>query len=99
MPGGGKVTVRTQGIRRPHSPGEEARAAVQAEVEDTGPGIPDDIREHIFEPFFTTKHKGTGLGLAIVRRIVAEHRGEIKVKSFLGKGTTFTVILPEAGGL
>jgi signal transduction histidine kinase len=96
MPAGGKVVVRTQGIKRPEGPGEGARSVVEAEVEDTGPGIMEDIREHIFEPFFTTKHKGTGLGLAIVRRIVLEHGGEIKVKSLVGHGTTFTVILPEA---
>lgn len=89
MPTGGKVVVRTQSVKG-------AGGLVQAEVEDTGPGIPDDVREHIFEPFFTTKHKGTGLGLAIVRRIVAEHGGEIEVASVLGHGTTFTVTLPEA---
>lgn len=86
---GGKVVVRTQSVKG-------AGGLVQAEVSDTGPGIPDDVREHIFEPFFTTKHKGTGLGLAIVRRIVAEHGGEIEVASVLGHGTTFTVTLPEA---
>ena len=97
MPGGGKVTVRTQGIKRetPRPP-EGPRSVVQAEVEDTGPGIPEDVLSHIFEPFFTTKHKGTGLGLAIVRRIVLEHSGEIKVKTHPGRGTTFTVVLPEA---
>jgi len=97
MLGGGKVTVRTQGIKRetPRPP-EGPRSVVQAEVEDTGPGIPEDVLSHIFEPFFTTKHKGTGLGLAIVRRIVSEHNGEIKVKTYLGRGTTFTVALPEA---
>jgi len=94
MPGGGKVTVRTQGIKR-ETP-EGPRSVVQIEVEDTGPGIPEDVLTHIFEPFFTTKHKGTGLGLAIVRRIVSEHSGEIKVKTFVGRGTTFTVALPEA---
>jgi len=94
MPGGGKVTVRTQGIKRETSEGP--RSVVQAEVEDTGPGIPEEVLTHIFEPFFTTKHKGTGLGLAIVRRIVSEHSGEIKVKTFPGRGTTFTVVLPEA---
>ena len=94
MPAGGKVTVRTQGIKR-ETP-EGPRSVVQAEVEDTGPGIPEDVLTHIFEPFFTTKHKGTGLGLAIVRRIVSEHSGEIKVKTYLGRGTTFIVALPEA---
>ncbi|HEY6007428.1 MAG TPA: ATP-binding protein, partial [Geobacteraceae bacterium] len=48
----------------------------------------------LFTPFFTTKAKGTGLGLAICHKIVAEHRGMIKVDSLPGKGTTFTVMLP-----
>jgi len=99
MPTGGKVVVWTQSVKGAGGDGDGSRGAgglVQAEVCDTGPGIPDDVREHIFEPFFTTKHKGTGLGLAIVSRIITEHRGEIKVSSFLGHGTTFTVTLPEA---
>ena len=50
---------------------------------------------NIFKPFFTTKDTGTGLGLAICQRIVHDHHGEIKVKSDLGKGATFTLIFPQ----
>src|SRR4051794_31816459 len=68
-------------------------------VSDTGPGIPDDIKDRIFDPFFTTKEigQGTGLGLDIAWRIVVnKHRGYLKVKSEPGN-TTFVVRLPVEG--
>ena len=55
--------------------------AVALEIEDTGPGIPEEVRHRIFEPFFTTKASGTGLGLAVVKRIVDGHGGEVAVRS------------------
>jgi signal transduction histidine kinase len=61
---------------------------------DTGKGIPEDMQARIFEPFFSTKEEGIGLGLPIAQRIVEEHRGEIRVESHPGKGTTFFVTLP-----
>jgi two-component system nitrogen regulation sensor histidine kinase GlnL len=63
-------------------------------VQDDGPGIPEELQECLFTPFYTTKPKGTGLGLAICQKIASEHRGMVKVESFPGKGTTFTVIIP-----
>ncbi|HUJ70345.1 MAG TPA: ATP-binding protein, partial [Syntrophorhabdales bacterium] len=65
-------------------------------ISDTGCGIPEDQMERLFEPFYTTKEigKGTGLGLSVAYDIVKKHRGEITVKSAVGKGTTFTVSLP-----
>jgi two-component system, NtrC family, sensor histidine kinase AtoS len=62
-------------------------------VSDTGPGIPDEIRDHIFKPFVTNSPEGTGLGLAITQRIITAHRGAINVNSFPG-GTVFTITLP-----
>lgn len=67
---------------------------VEVTVHDTGPGIPVERQRTIFEPFFTTKHKGTGLGLAIAEQIVAQHQGEITVRSQPGEGAAFTVRLP-----
>jgi len=68
-------------------------------VSDTGCGMPDEIKKRIFEPFFTTKEigKGTGLGLSIAYDIIKKHSGEINVESSVGKGTTFTIILPVSG--
>jgi signal transduction histidine kinase len=64
-------------------------------ITDSGPGIPDDIKQKIFEPFFTTKPpgEGSGLGLDIVRKIIEKHEGKITFTSTPGK-TTFTVSIP-----
>jgi signal transduction histidine kinase len=64
-------------------------------ITDTGAGIPMEIQEKIFMPFFSTKgDRGTGLGLAICSKIISQHKGEIRVQSEVGKGTTFTIFLP-----
>ncbi len=66
-------------------------------VEDTGSGIPSEELGRIFDPFFTTKENGTGLGLAIVKKIVEFHGGNIRAESVPGKGTRFTIHLPQTG--
>jgi len=70
--------------------------AVIVEISDTGSGIPEDQLSRIFDPFFTTKPvgEGTGLGLSTSYGIIERHGGTIKVKSEVGKGTTFTVRIP-----
>jgi signal transduction histidine kinase len=86
MDGSGTLTIRT---RR-----EEDCAVI--EIEDTGPGIPPEIRERIFEPFFTTKAvgQGTGLGLDVSFRVVVNrHHGDLRVDSEPGR-TVFRVTLP-----
>jgi signal transduction histidine kinase len=65
-------------------------------VQDTGAGIPADIRSQIFRPFYTTKHHGTGLGLPISRQIVERHHGALRVEDTPGGGATFIVALPLA---
>ena len=71
---------------------EGGRARV--EITDTGRGIaPEDISK-VFEPYYSTKETGTGLGLAIVRKVIEDHGGTVSVRSKLGDGTTFTIILP-----
>jgi two-component system sensor histidine kinase HydH len=67
---------------------------VAIEVEDHGRGIGADDLPRIFEPFFTTRPDGTGLGLAIVHKVIRAHGGDIKVRSTLGGGATFTITLP-----
>ena len=63
-------------------------------VSDNGRGISPQHLPNIFRPFYTTKGNGTGLGLSLARRIVEEHHGRIEVKSVVGKGTDFEVVLP-----
>lgn len=71
---------------------------LRVDITDNGYGIPPETIKHIFEPFFTTKtqgeHKGTGLGLSITYGLVKKLGGTISVDSTVGKGTTFTVLLP-----
>jgi signal transduction histidine kinase len=84
---GGTLTIRTC---------REGDSMARIEICDSGPGIPEDIREHIFEPFFTTKPfgEGTGLGLDLAFNIVVKkHRGDIRVESAPGD-TRFIVLLP-----
>jgi len=92
MPMGGTLSVRT----REAGSSNDGTAYVEAEISDTGEGIPAENLDKVFKPFFTTKEpgKGTGLGLSISRNIVEEHNGEIRVRSGVGRGTCFIVRLP-----
>jgi signal transduction histidine kinase len=66
-------------------------------VEDTGPGVPPELREQIFNPFFTSKKDGVGLGLSIVAKIVDDHRGTIRLEEYTPRGARFHVFFPQAG--
>jgi PAS domain S-box-containing protein len=74
--------------------------SIVLEVNDDGPGVPEDVRTKIFDPFFTTKEvgKGTGLGLTVAYAIVEEHGGRMWLVSEPGEGASFFVELPVAGG-
>jgi CheY-like chemotaxis protein/anti-sigma regulatory factor (Ser/Thr protein kinase) len=75
------------------------RETVVLEINDDGPGIPDDLQPKIFDPFFTTKEvgKGTGLGLTVAYAIVQEHGGRIRLESRPNKGASFYVEMPVTG--
>ncbi len=92
MPKGGRLTI----ITRTKTPrGATAPTQVVIEFTDTGAGMTVEQQRRAFTSLLsTTKAKGTGLGLAIVAKIIEAHRGEVKVKSKLGKGTTISLILP-----
>ncbi len=88
-PSRNRIVVRTKLL--PHG-------RVEVEVEDNGPGIPDDVLPRIFDPFFTTKEvgRGTGLGLAICHDIVEAFGGELSCTTRLGEGTSFRIVLARA---
>jgi len=69
----------------------DRRSQPVIQVEDNGPGIPDDVQEKIFVPFFTTKQEGSGIGLSLARQVMRLHGGSIAVRSTSGAGTTFTL--------
>ena len=76
-----------------------AGGMAQIRINDSGPGIPEEVKTHIFDPFFTTKNEGTGLGLSVSNSIIQDHGGQISVESSQGQGTTFYITLPvEARG-
>ena len=72
----------------------DGQTGVVVEVQDTGPGIPREIREQIFNPFVTSKKTGVGLGLSIVAKIIDDHRGTIQLKDTIGRGACFRIFLP-----
>ena len=86
MKGEGKIIIKTS---------RADNEFIRIDIMDTGPGIPDEIRDKIFDPFFTTKDQGegTGLGLAISREIVEKHRGTISVGRE-NEYTVFSITLP-----
>jgi signal transduction histidine kinase len=85
MPNGGVMTVSTR------CDGDQ----VLVQVTDTGAGMSEQQVRQVFKPFFSTKTKGTGLGLTLVQQIVTEHGGHVECISAVGKGSTFTIYLPQ----
>jgi signal transduction histidine kinase len=85
--GGGTLTISTRTPDSQH---------VELVVADTGEGMSEETMSKLFTPFYTTKPpgKGTGLGLSIIYGIVKMHRGDVRVQSALGQGTTFSILLP-----
>jgi CheY-like chemotaxis protein len=86
----------THDLKTPELESLDGGEAIRITIEDTGTGIEPAIQDRIFDPYFTTKEvgKGSGMGLAIVHGIVHNHGGAISVKSEMGCGTVFTILLP-----
>jgi two-component system sensor histidine kinase HydH len=100
--GGGKLRVRARKSRASSRDGGSLDG-VEVRIEDTGPGIPPELREQIFNPFVTTKKTGVGLGLSIVSKIIDGHRGTIRVEgaehpavAAPGQGASFVIFFPAA---
>ncbi len=102
MEGEGTITIKLSRILSGDTylqqfPDIKNTSYCKIEISDTGHGMDKNTMERIFEPFYTTKEagKGTGLGLAMVYSIINQHQGKITVSSQLGRGTIFTILLPE----
>jgi signal transduction histidine kinase len=89
---GGEMRVRVRA-----ADDKDRESNVMVEVEDSGPGVPEELKEQIFNPFVTTKKSGVGLGLAIVSKIVDAHGGSLKLVSEPGHGACFRVTFPASG--
>lgn len=93
----GEITLSTAfrpGVRL-SVPGSSERVGLPLliSIEDNGPGVPENLRQHLFDPFFTTKQNGTGLGLALVAKIIGDHGGIIECDSG-PRSTTFRALMP-----
>lgn len=83
-----------QGTLRVETCVDPATGHARIEIEDSGPGVPDDEKSRIFQPFFSNRVKGMGLGLSIVKGIVDAHAGEVHECGVPGKGAKFVIQLP-----
>jgi len=93
MPDGGTLTIKSHEVRSQHANTPPTHIAI--EFKDTGKGMSTELQKRAFTAVLsTTKAKGTGLGLAIVGRIVETHRGTIRIKSKIGRGTAIIIALP-----
>jgi two-component system cell cycle sensor histidine kinase/response regulator CckA len=104
MPGGGHLRISTAAVSfasdSPQARLMKATDFAEVTVEDTGVGMTPEVKERLSEPFFTTKGvgKGTGLGLSMVYGAVKQLSGSISVRSEVGRGSTFTILLPLSQG-
>jgi len=87
MPKGGKLTI--------HAYKDKTTSEAVITVADTGVGIPENAKNKLFTPMFTTKSKGQGFGLAVIKRMAEALNGNVTFESQEGKGTKFTVRLPQ----
>jgi signal transduction histidine kinase len=84
MPGGGVLSIKDNNVEN----------GIEIQFEDSGPGIPEDLRNNIFEPFYSTKDGGTGLGLTVSYNIVTAHGGTLDLIQGKGTGACFRLFLP-----
>lgn len=81
---GGVLTIKTA---------EDKYGKCKISISDNGRGMNEEVQQKLYDPFFTSKQKGTGLGLTNTQNIIVTHKGEIQVKSRIGEGTTFEIVL------
>jgi two-component system nitrogen regulation sensor histidine kinase GlnL len=91
--GGGKIVFRTRALSNVSIGNTRHRLVASLQIEDDGPGVPDDLRSSIFYPLVTGRSNGTGLGLAVAQELVTRNGGLIEFESEPGR-TVFTVLLP-----
>lgn len=91
--GGGRITLRTRALTNENIGTRRYRLVASVQFEDTGPGVPDHLRDTLFYPLVTGRADGTGLGLAVAQDLVSRHDGLIEFESRPGL-TTFTILLP-----
>jgi len=84
MPGGGTLSIHAKQVDK----------GIEILFEDSGPGIPEELRNNIFEPFFSTKDGGTGLGLTVSYNIITSHGGTLDIVNGRGAGACFRLFLP-----
>ena len=93
MQGSGEIVMRTRAARQVTLAKRRFKLAVQLQVIDNGPGIPDDIRDRIFYPLVSGRENGSGLGLSLAQSFIEQHQGAIELESRPGR-TCFTLFIP-----